>query len=72
MSIDKCLALFNMLTIEPSYDTVLFKHLRQGAFHRVQLRKYIRYNDHLFSENVYNLMDIQQVEQTFEKISLAF
>ena len=61
-----------MLTVELCYETVLFNHLHQGAFPTSSSRKYIRYNDRLFFQNVYNLMEIAEVESKFMRKCLYY
>ena len=48
----KCFATFNILTVEEYYETVVFKHLCNGACHSGQLRRYIRYHCPLSFQNV--------------------
>ena len=67
-----CFATFNMLTVELCYETVLFNHLHQVAFPTSSSRKYIRYNDRLFFQNVYNLMEIAEVESKFMRKCLYY
>ena len=45
-----------MFTVEVYYDTVLFKHLCNGAFLSGKLRKHMRNEGHLFFQNVQNFM----------------
>ena len=46
--IHKFLGSINMLTFQWCYETGLFRHLSNHAFHNLWLRKNIRYEGHLF------------------------
>ena len=63
----KHLGRFHMLTTKACSETVLFREFSNKDFYSLQFRKYITYDDHLFFQNVQNLMYIQEMQQKIER-----
>ena len=56
------------LTVLGCTETGLVRYLGNHVFRSLYLRKYIRYDSHIFFQNAQNLMDISEMEKKIEKI----
>ena len=71
-SFHKCFAPFNMLTVEGCSETTLFSEWSNQLFEGPSFRKYIAYEDLLLFENIWNLMDVSQMQKKTKKMFFVF
>ena len=72
LSFQKCLGLFVMLLVEVSFETLLFRHLSNHVFGNPSVQKYIRYEGHLFFQNVQNWIYISKMHQKCGKMFFCY
>ena len=61
-----------MLPVNGSFEIGLFGHISNHVFRSAYFRKEIRYEGHLFFENVLNLMQISKMEKEIQKKVFVF
>ena len=67
----RCFGPFTMLLVEESFKMGLFRHLSNHIFRSPYFEKYISYGDHLFVQNIQNLIYISKTLKKIWQISLC-